>query len=169
MEKKKTYLVTGGAGFIGSHLCEKIISQGHRVICFDNLLTGSLENLSSLQKNSRFSFINGDANKLEDLAPVFKNNKLDGVFHYASVIGVKRTMENPLSMLNDIEGIKNVASLAVTHGKPKIIFASSSEVYGEPQQFPEREDGAINPSNPYSYGVIKLLGERFFSAVCKKV
>jgi len=168
MQKKKTYLVTGGAGFIGSHLCEKIIKEGHKVICFDNLLTGSLKNLSLLHKNPRFSFIEGDANKEEDIAPIFKNNKLDGVFHYASVIGVKRTLENPMSMLGDIDGIKNVASLAVKYGKPKIVFASSSEVYGEPQQFPEREDGAINPNNPYSYGVIKLLGERFFLLYAKE-
>jgi len=164
----KTYLVTGGAGFIGSHLCEKIIKEGHKVICFDNLSTGSLKNLSLIQKNPNFSFIGGDANKEEDIAPIFKNNELDGVFHYASVIGVKKTLEDPLSMLKDIDGIKNIASLAVKYGKPKIIFASSSEVYGEPQQFPEREDGAINPNNPYSYGVIKLLGERFLLLYSKE-
>jgi UDP-glucose 4-epimerase len=166
MSNEKTFLITGGAGFIGSHLCKKLIKLGYKVICFDNLSTGSLDNISELQKNSNFIFVKGDANKLEDIEPVFEKNKIDGVFHYAALVGVKRTLENPLGVLKDIDGIKNVLELALKHNKPKIIFASSSEVYGEPKELPEREDGPMNPKMPYA--VVKLAGEKFLEAYYEK-
>ena len=72
MEINKTYLVTGGAGFIGSHLCESLLDKGNKVICFDNLSSGKEENISDLKNNSNFIFIKGDANKIEYLEPIFK-------------------------------------------------------------------------------------------------
>ncbi|MCX6718087.1 MAG: SDR family NAD(P)-dependent oxidoreductase [Candidatus Staskawiczbacteria bacterium] len=164
--KKKTFLITGGAGFIGSHLCEKLIGKGSKVVCLDNLSTGKLENLSSLKNNSDFVFIKGDANKIKEIAPVFKKYKFDGVFHYAAMVGVKRTIENPLLVLDDVEGIKNILELSLKNGRPKVVFSSSSEVYGEPKELPEREDGSVNPKIPYA--VVKLLGEKFLESYWQK-
>jgi len=162
----KTYLVTGGAGFIGSHLCEKLLNLGHKVVCLDNLSSGSLKNISLLKKRPSFIFIKGDSNKLEDINPVFKKYKFDGVFHYAAVVGVKRTLEDPFSVLEDVTGIKNILDLSLKNGKPKVIFSSSSEVYGEPKELPEREDGPIDAKLPYAS--VKLIGENFLNAYWKK-
>jgi len=164
--KKKTFLVTGGAGFIGSHLCEKLIGAGNKVVCFDNLSTGKLKNLSSIKDSPDFTFVKGDANKIKDIAPVFKKSKFNGIFHYAAVVGVKRTLENPLLVLDDIEGIKNILELSLKNGRPKVVFSSSSEVYGEPEELPEREDGSVNPKLPYA--IVKLLGEKFLETYWQK-
>ncbi len=160
----KTILVTGGAGFIGSHLCERLVKDSHKVICFDNLSAGQLANIKDFQ--DRLTFIQGDANNLAELEPIFRENKLDAVFHYAAVVGVRRTAENPVEVLNDIEAVRNIFELSLKYGKPKIIFASSSEVYGEPVEIPEREDGHINPKIPYA--VVKLYGEKMVEAYWQK-
>jgi len=165
-KSKKIFLVTGGAGFIGSHLCEKLIKMGQSVVCFDNLSSGKLKNLSAIKKNPNFTFVKGDVNKIKDIASVFRKYKFNGVFYYAATVGVKRTIENPLAVLNDVEGIKNILELALRHNKPKIIFSSSSEVYGEPKELPEKEDGAINPQLPYA--AVKLMGEKLLEAYYKK-
>ncbi|MDD5433091.1 MAG: GDP-mannose 4,6-dehydratase [Candidatus Pacebacteria bacterium] len=165
-DNKKTYLVTGGTGFIGSHMCEKLLSLEHKVICLDNLSTGSLDNISHLKDNINFVFIRGDANNFKDIKQIFENNKLDGVFHYAAVVGVKRTIEDPLSVLRDIDGVKNILDLALQYGEPKVVFASSSEVYGEPVELPEKEDGILNCRMPYA--VVKLLSEKFLETYYEK-
>jgi UDP-glucose 4-epimerase len=166
MKKSKTYLVTGGAGFIGSHMCERLLKNGNKVVCFDNLSTGKTSNIDELKKNRDFIFVKGDANKIKDISPIFKKYKFDGVFHYAAVVGVKRTLENPLAVLGDIDGIKNILELALKNGKPKVVFASSSEVYGEPTKLPEREDGVIDAKLPYAS--VKLIGENFLEAYWQK-
>lgn len=159
------FLVTGGAGFIGSHLCEYLVKRGDEVVCFDNLSTGRRENIEHLIK-SGLIFIEGDTNNFADLEKVFKEYKFDGIFHYAAVVGVKRTLENSISVLNDIDGTRNILKLALAHGKPKIIFASSSEVYGEPVEIPEVENGHINPHLPYA--VVKLYSEKLMEAYWQK-
>lgn len=161
----KTFLITGGAGFIGSHLCEKLIKLKHNVVCFDNLSTGSMKNIDLIQKKPNFIFIKGNVNKITDITPVFKSYKLDGVFHYAATVGVKRTIENPLLVFEDLDGIRNILELSLKYNKPKIIFSSSSEVYGEPEKMPEKEDGPVNPKMPYA--VVKLLGEKFLESYNK--
>ncbi len=166
MKKKKTYLVTGGAGFIGSHLCESLLNRGNKVICLDNLSSGKIDNISEIEKNDNFIFIEGNVNNIKDVEPIFKTNNIDGVFHYAAVVGVKRTLEDPLSVLEDVNGIKNILELSLKNGKPKVVFSSSSEVYGEPKELPEKEDGAINPKLPYA--AVKLIGENFFKAYWQK-
>ena len=166
MKTGKTYLVTGGAGFIGSHLCERLIKSGNNVVCFDNLSSGVLKNISSLKAGPNFVFIKGDANNIKEIEPVFKKYKFDGVFHYAATVGVKRTLENPLMVLDDVDGIKNIIELSLKNRKPKIVFSSSSEVYGEPKELPEKEDGSINPKLPYA--AVKLIGEKFLEAYWQK-
>jgi len=147
-------LVTGGAGFIGSHLCETLALQGHEVTCFDNLSTGILEVTKNFASNIKF--IKGDANTT-DLNKVFQND-FDWVFHHAFVVGVKRTLENPVSVLEGAKGILNVMELSRKKNVKRVVFASSSEVYGNPLVVPEREEGPLNAQLPYA--VTKLFCEK---------
>ncbi len=156
----KTILVTGGAGFLGSNLTGRLLELGSKVICFDNLSTGKKENIADYSSNPNFAFISGDANNLGDLAKVFDGRRIDYVFHYAAKVGVLRTVEQPLDVMRDIDGIRNILELSRQHKVSKVVYSSSSEVYGEPVEFPERENGHLNPKMPYA--VVKLVGEKYF-------
>jgi UDP-glucose 4-epimerase len=160
----KTILVTGGAGFIGSHLCEELLEQGARVICLDNLFTGKKENIAHLLPEQRFTFIKGDANRENVLKKVFSSQKIDYVFHYAAVLGVKRVTEQPLLVLPDIFGIKNILEQARVHKVKKVVFASSSEAYGNTAELPLREDNdremISHAHHTHLYALVKLMGER---------
>jgi len=158
----KKFLVTGGAGFLGSHLCETLLKQGGRVICLDNLSNGKLANIKHLQLESNFKFYKKDVNDSKQLEPIFKQEQPNYVMHYAAVVGVKRTSANPLVVLQDIEGIKNIVSLSRKFRVKKILFTSSSEVYGEPIKLPIAEDDTFNGKWPYS--LVKILGEQYFQA-----
>src|SRR3989344_304627 len=160
--KDKIILVTGGAGFVGSNLIKKLLEDTAKVICFDDLSTGAEGNIEEFKNNQNFSFVKGDANKFKDLEKVFKDNKIDYVFHYSARVGVIRTIERPLEVLEDIEGIKNILKLSSDHGVQKVVFSSSSEVYGEPVEIPEKEDGHLNPKLPYA--VVKLVGENYMQS-----
>lgn len=155
-------LVTGGAGFIGSHLCERLLKDGHAVVCVDNLSTGSRENIADLIKRGLI-FVEGDVRDRAMLEKTLKEHgPFTGIFHYAALVGVKRTLESPIDVLSDIDGAKNVFEASVQHGKPKVVFASSSEVYGDPVEIPEVESGHVNAKLPYA--VAKLAGEKFVEA-----
>ena len=156
-------LVTGGAGFIGSNLCEALLKKGHKVVCLDNLSTGVDQNVL---KQNNFTFVQGDANNPYDLNNIFNTHDIDTVFHYAAVVGVKRTIENPLLVFKDIEGIKTLLDLSRKHDVKKLVFSSSSEVYGEPVEIPEKEDGILNAKMPYA--LVKLLGEQMLRAYYEK-
>ena len=164
--KGKTILVTGGAGFIGSHLCERLIELGAKVICFDNLFTGQKANIEHLEGNPDFSFVIGDANDYKNLhVEVFQKNKIDYVFHYAAVLGVKRVSEDPLLVLPDIVGIENILKLSKEFGVKKVVYASSSEAYGHSGELPLREDNnkdiECNQSDGvHLYALVKLMGEK---------
>ncbi len=160
-------LVTGGAGFIGSHLCEALLKEGHRVLCLDNLYTGNLNNLSrAFNYNEKFRFAEADVNCFEELRKVFKSHKVDAVYHYAAVVGVKRTIEHPLAVLEDIKGIRNLLELSVKYGVKKFIYSSSSEVYGEPGKPVSSESDPLNPK--LTYAVVKLSGEKYCEAYYRK-
>ena len=139
-------LVTGGAGFIGSHLCEHLIDEGHDVVCVDNLVTGKLENIPA-----KADFIRADVNTPE-ISKVFADRKFDWVFHYAALVGVRRTLENEAAVMRDLEGIKLIANLSIACGVKKFIFASSSEVYGDTSTM-------SGPRMPYAQ--VKLDGETY--------
>lgn len=164
--KNKTILVTGGAGFIGSHLCERLLGLGAKVICFDNLFTGKRKNVEHLEENPNFVFIMGDVNDYKNLREeVFQKYKIDYIFHYAAVLGVKRVTENPFLVLPDIAGIENILKLAKEFKVQKIVYASSSEAYGHTGELPLREDNArdieCNQSdNVHLYALVKLMGEK---------
>ena len=158
----KTVLVTGGAGFIGSHLCERLLSHGAWVICFDNFLTGDRAFVRSLAKKDRnFTCIEGDANESFSILRVLRVAcRIDYIFHYASVVGVQRTMEDPMGVFRDIQGIRNITDFARDRGVKKIIFSSSSEVYGDSGKIPYVEDTSPRDiKNPYS--AVKILAEMY--------
>lgn len=164
--KNKTVLVTGGAGFIGSHLTERLLELGAKAIVVDNFSNGREENLKDVLRNKNLKIIKGDVNDYETVKKIFARHKIDYVFHYAAVVGVKRLEEQPMEMLNDIEGIKNVLNFALKHKIKKTIFASSSEVYGEPLSLPEKEDGVHNPRDVYA--LVKLIGENLIQIYYEK-
>lgn len=154
-------LITGGAGNIGSALAGKLASEKENtVVIVDNLLTGSLTKVS---KKDNVIFIKANVNEYQDIAPIFGRFKFDYVFHYAAVVGVSRTLKNPMMVLNDIEGIKNILSLSKNSGIKRAFYASSSEVYGEPFEFPQKENTTpLNSRLPYA--IIKNVGEAFFKS-----
>jgi nucleoside-diphosphate-sugar epimerase len=153
-----TVLVTGGAGFLGSHICEKLLMKDYTVLCLDNLSSGNMNNIANCMKDKKFVFIKADANT-SDLENVFRKNEIDFVFHYSFTMGNKINVEEPVRVLNDVKGIQNVFDLSRKYDVKKIVYASSSEVYGEPVKLPDKEDEVVNPKVPYA--VIKLLGEKF--------
>jgi UDP-glucose 4-epimerase len=158
----KNILVTGGAGFIGSHLCEALIGQGHKVTCLDNLSTGSLRSVKHLRP---LRLIEGNANHWETFEEIGKE-KFDVLFHYAATVGVRRTEDGPDDVLEDVRGIRHLARLAQEGKIGKIIYASSSEVYGDPQQVPEVEKDGMMGWSPYT--TVKLYGEHMFQMLWSK-
>jgi UDP-glucuronate decarboxylase len=156
----QTILVTGGAGNIGSAFVNKLSSMGYMVVVADNLLTGSL---SKVPKEQNVKFIKSDVNNFNDISALFYTYKFDYVFHFAAVVGVQRTLNNPIWVLNDIDGIRNVLQLSKNTGVKRIFYSSSSEVYGEPFEIPQNEfTTPLNSRLPYA--IIKNLGEAFYRA-----
>ena len=158
-------LVTGGAGQLGGALA-KCLSENpkHFIVSVDNLSTGSADNVRLCDN---IKFINADTNNYNDIVPVFGRFDFDFVFHFAAVVGVKRTLEEPIDVLNDIEGIKNILSLSKNSGVKRVFYASSSEVYGEPFEIPQNENTTpLNSRLPYA--IVKNVGEAFFKAYKKE-
>lgn len=153
-------LVTGGAGFIASSVAGKLIEDPDNfVVIVDNLLTGRMDRLPSPEKKN-WRFVKCDVNDINDITPLMVSQNFDYVFHYAAVVGVQRTLENPVMVLNDIDGIKNVLSLCKNTGVKRVFYASSSEVYGEPTTLPQNEyTTPLNSRLPYA--VVKNIGEAF--------
>ena len=153
-------LVTGGAGFIASDLAIKLSQDPkNEVVVVDNLLTGSMDKLD-LQNNTDLQFIKCDVNRFNDISSVFYAYKFDHVFHYAAVVGVERTIKNPVMVLEDIEGIRNILSLSKNTGVKRVFFSSSSEVYGEPVEIPQNEKTTpLNSKLPYA--IVKNIGEAY--------
>lgn len=160
-------LVTGGAGFIPSCLAEKLAeNKDNFVVIVDNLLTGSVQKVPQ-SKHNNVKFIKGDANDYQDISAVFLGYSFDYVFHYAAVVGVKRTLENPVMVLNDLTGIKNILNLSKNTGVKRVYFSSSSEVYGEPVEFPQNEETTpLNSRLPYA--IVKNVGEAFLKSYKKE-
>lgn len=160
-------LITGGAGNIGSSLAEKLSqNKGYYIVVADNLLTGSLDKLPCPAPDN-FKFIKCDVNNYNDLSAVMLAYRFDYVFHYAAMVGVKRTLNNPMGVLQDIEGIKNILSLSKNTAVKRVFFSSSSEVYGEPVEFPQNEHTTpLNSKLPYA--IVKNVGEAFFKSYQKE-
>ncbi|MFT3885257.1 MAG: NAD-dependent epimerase/dehydratase family protein [Flavobacteriales bacterium] len=159
-------LVTGGAGFIPSVLAARLAARGHEVVAVDNLLTGDLRKLPPAGTPG-LHFIKCDVNRFEDISSVFYAYHFDYVFHYAAVVGVKRTTDNPVMVLRDIDGIRNVLDLSKNTGVKRVLFSSSSEVYGEPVEIPQNERTTpLNSKLPYA--IVKNIGEAFLRSYQKE-
>jgi len=139
-----TSLVTGGAGFLGSHLCDALLAKGHRVICVDNLETGSLNNIEHL-RGDEFVHVNVDI-----IGPYFIDEPVDFVYHFASPASPIDYLRIPLQTLKvGSYGTHNTLGLAKRH-RARFLTASTSEVYGDPQVHPQPESywGHVNPIGP---------------------
>jgi dTDP-glucose 4,6-dehydratase len=138
-------LITGGAGFLGSHLCERFLAEGHTVIAMDNLITGNTENISHLAGHDRFTFIKHDVTNY-----IFIDGPLDAILHFASPASPIDYLELPIQTLKvGALGTHKVLGLA-KEKKARILLASTSEVYGDPQVHPQQETyyGHVNPIGP---------------------
>lgn len=157
----KYVLVTGGAGFVGSGIAEKLASNNDFfVIIVDNLITGDLKKLPNYSLFSNTKFIQCNVNNWDEIATVFNEYKFEYVFHYAALVGVKRTLANPVSVLEDVKGIENILKLSKNTGVKRVFYSSSSEVYGEPVEFPQNEKTTpLNSRLPYA--VVKNIGESY--------
>ncbi len=152
---KYTYLITGGAGFIGSHIAEFLTNQNGKVIIIDNLSTSSTENIKHLRN---VEWIQGDINNPELLNTVLP--KVDFIFHLAALGSVNRSIENPLhTHLDNSTGFLNILQSSKEHHIKGIIYASSSSVYGDDMHLPKVEDKTGNPLSPYA--VTKITNELY--------
>jgi UDP-glucuronate decarboxylase len=153
-----TILITGGAGFIGSALASELASDSSSVVVIvDNLETGSATKVPALPN---VFFHHADVNEPDQLRHVFEQYRFDAIFHYAALVGVKRTLENPVKVLRDIDGIRNVLNFAKEQQVKRVFYSSSSEVYGEPVHIPQHEHTTpLNSRLPYA--VVKNVGEAF--------
>lgn len=161
MNQARKILITGGAGNIGGALVKKLLKNPNNfVVVVDDLSTGSLSKLPTVS-TEQFKYIKANVNQFDQIAPVFYSFNFDYVFHLAAVVGVQRTQENPISVLNDIDGIKNILNLSKNSSVKHVYYSSSSEVYGEPVELPQHEYRTpLNSRVPYA--VVKNLGECFF-------
>ena len=150
------YLVTGGAGFIGSNIAKALIEKGETVKIFDNFLTGRQENLEEIKNSAEI--ITGDIKDLEKLRSSFK--KVDFVLHQAALCSVPRSINDPVSTnANNVDGTLNVLLASRDNNVKRVVFASSSSVYGDTKIMPKTEDLPLNPASPYA--VSKLAAEHY--------
>ena len=150
------FLITGGAGFIGSNIAEKLVEIGEEVVVLDNLLEGSLDNLKAIEK--KITFIKGDIRDDKDVEKAMDG--VDYVLHQAALKSVPKSMTKPLEY-NDVNvnGTLNLLVKAKDKKVKRFIFASSSSVYGNVKQFPQKEDVVLDPISPYA--TTKLVGEKY--------
>ena len=148
------YLVTGGAGFIGSHIAEALLDQGETVRILDNLATGRQANLQALQ--GRIQVVEGDLRDLETVKSAMMG--VEVVFHQGALASVPRSIADPVASLeSNVNGTQNVLLAARDAGVRRVVYASSSSVYGDTPTLPKREDMPPNPMSPYA--IHKLTGE----------
>ncbi len=156
----ETYLVTGGAGFIGSHLVDALLERGHTVLCVDNLSTGKIENIAHVKLNERFSFFKADIRDLATMKSLMKG--VDYVFHEAALGSVQRSVDDPLTTHEvNATGTLNVLIAARESEVKRVVYASSSSVYGDSETLPKVESMTPAPKSPYA--VSKLIGEHYGS------
>ena len=151
-------LVTGGAGYIGSHCVLALLQKNYDVLIFDNLSTGHVETVNELKKYGNVEFVQGDLLNKDDLAKVFTNNEIEAVIHFAAYSQVAESVKNPQKYyINNVCGTINLLSAMIENKINKIVFSSTAATYGEPNYIPIDEKHPQNPINPY--GKTKLMIE----------
>ena len=155
-------LITGGAGFLGSHLCEKLITKGHTIVCLDNFLNGSLGNIRALLSHRCFKLTSGDVRDF-DLLEKTVSSGIDAIIHLAAQIHVDRSVIEPKETYEtNVLGTLHVLELARRYDVEKVIYASTSEIYGSAQYVPMDEKHPLDPMHPY--GASKLAADRMCHA-----
>ncbi len=154
-------LITGGAGFIGSHLCDKYATEGHTVLCLDNFMSGNLTNVRHLLDYRNFKLIKGDIRDFDLLEKIMRD--VDVVFHLAAQIHVDRSYIEPkLTYEVNVMGTQNILEVARLYDAKRVIYASTSEVYGSAQYVPIDEKHPLNA--PHPYGASKIAADRMCNA-----
>jgi UDP-glucose 4-epimerase len=158
VRKYSKILVAGGAGFIGSHIVDKLIETDAEVTVLDSLDTGRMENIDQHKRNKNFHFVKGDVRSFKLVKKLVNN--ADAVFNLAAAVSVPRSVENPL-LVNDVnvKGTLNLLKASLDSGVRRFIQASSASVYGDAEKLPVREDLAPRPLSPYA--VSKLAAENY--------
>ena len=159
-------LVTGGAGYIGSHTCVELLEAGHEIVVVDNLCNSSEKSLDAVKKitGKDFPFYKFDILDRENLSKVFDENKVDAVIHFAGLKAVGESVQKPLEYYhNNMTGTFTLVDVMRQHNVFNIVFSSSATVYGDPKTVPIREDFPLSTTNPY--GSTKLMLERVLSDV----
>ena len=152
-------LVTGGAGYIGSHCVMALLEQDNEVVVFDNLSTGHRETVDTLSKYGKLNFVQGDLLNSSDLKNLFEKFEIDEVIHFAAFSQVGESVKNPQKYyINNVCGTINLLSAMLEHNVKRIVFSSTAATYGEPEYIPIDEAHPQNPINPY--GQTKLMIEK---------
>ncbi len=155
---KISILVTGGAGFIGSNLCEYFLSKGYQVICLDNFATGHRHNIQNFLSNENFTFIEGDIRNLEDCQKAVKN--ADYVLHQAALGSVPRSINDPITSNEvNVSGFLNMLAASRDAGVKRFVYAASSSTYGDSESLPKVEDKIGKPLSPYA--ITKYVNELY--------
>ena len=143
-------LITGGAGYIGSHTAINFLNAGYEVVIFDNLENGHIETVNVLKQIGKVHFIKGDLRNIQDIEDVFKNYDIDTVIHFAGFIQVEESVKNPSKYYrNNIIGSLNLFFFFFSNNVKKIVFSSTCAIYGEPVYTPLDENHPKKPINPY--------------------
>lgn len=158
MSEPQQVLVSGGAGFIGSHLVERLLADGHTVVVLDNFSTGRMENLDQVKDNPRLSIHRMDASSFSEIQQFFES--VDWVFHLAALADIVPSIQGPLAYHKaNVDGTVAMLEAARRAGVQRIVYAASSSCYGIPDEFPTPETAPIGPMYPYA--LTKYLGEQY--------
>ena len=158
MIRNKTVLITGGAGFIGSNISEKLITQNNKVICLDNFSTGKRSNIEKLLSNDNYTLIEGDIRDLEACKKATKN--VDIILHQAALGSVPRSIKDPITTNEvNISGFLNMLVAAKDNNVKRFVYAASSSTYGDSKQLPKIEENIGSPLSPYA--VTKYVNELY--------
>ena len=163
----ESILITGGAGFIGSNLAEALLSMGHRVAVIDDLSTGKMENIDALLGNPRMSFVRGSILNAALLESIIEQDGITLISHQAAIPSVAKSIDNPpRSMQANVVGTSTLFDAAARAGCKRIVFASSSSIYGDTPELPKRESMPLNPKSPYAVSkAAKEMLARVFSGL----
>ena len=157
-------IVTGGAGFIGSHLSDALVDLNYETVVIDNLSVGRYQNIDHLIENSNFTFVEADICNFDLIEPLFED--ADCVFHLAALADIVPSIDNPTQYFNsNVDGTFNILQACRKHQVKKIIYAGSSSCYGIPDEYPTKETAAIRPQYPYA--LTKNIGEQLVMHWCQ--